>query len=78
MPSYPNNKQTKIPAGWLIDQCGWKGKIVGETGTYKNQALVLVNHGKATGNEIFTLSEKIRESVKGQFGIVLQREVNVV
>jgi len=78
MPSYPNNQQTKIPAGWLIDQCGWKGKVVGETGIYKNQALVLVNHGKAKGSEVFALSEKIRQSVKERFGIGLHREVNVV
>jgi len=78
MPSYPNNKLTKIPAGWLIDQCGWKGKVIGETGTYKNQALVLINRGEARGSEIFDLSEKIKQSVKEQFGIALKREVNVV
>lgn len=78
MPSYPANNKTKIPAGWLIDQCGFKGKVVGQTGTYKNQALVLVNRGKATGEEVLSFSTKIQAEVLSKFGISLEREVNVV
>lgn len=68
----------KISAGWLIEHGGWKGKVVGNTGTWKNQALVLVNHGNATGDEIFQFSESIIESVYAKFGIMLEREVNII
>jgi UDP-N-acetylmuramate dehydrogenase len=68
----------KLAAGWLIEQCGWKGKVVGNTGTWKNQALVLVNHGGATGAEVYNFSSQIIDSVYSKFGVTLQREVNII
>jgi len=77
--NYPTpDGQVKLAAGWLIEQCGWKGKTVGNTGTWKNQALVLVNHGGATGQEVYTLSSQIIDSVYTKFGVMLQREINVI
>ncbi|RFZ95346.1 UDP-N-acetylmuramate dehydrogenase [Mucilaginibacter conchicola] len=73
----PDN-MVKLAAGWLIEQCGWKGKQVGHTGTWKNQALVLVNHGGATGEEVYNFSSQIIDSVYDKFGVSLQREVNIV
>lgn len=79
MPSYPQpNNLVKIPAGWLIEQCGWKGKRVGNAGSHARQALVLVNYGGATGEEIWQLAQSIRRSVFEKFGIELIPEVNVI
>jgi UDP-N-acetylmuramate dehydrogenase len=83
--SYPSivgydlhNGNTKLAAGWMIEQCGWKGYRRGDAGCHSMQALVLVNYGNAKGDELYTLSTDIIASVEEKFGVTLQREVNIL
>ena len=78
MPHYNvDSEREKIPAGWMIDQCGWKGKTLGKAGVHDRQALVLVNRGGATGKDILHLCNTIRNDVKQKFGIDIHPEVNI-
>lgn len=78
MPHYPApGGLVKVPAGWLIEQCGWKGRSLGAAGVYARQALVLVNLGGATGADVLRLSDQVRASVSEKFGIDIRPEVNV-
>lgn len=77
--AYPSTKgMMKLSAGWMIEQCGWKGKRIGNTGAHKDQALVLVNYGNASGSEIYNLASEIKKSVKDKFDVEMEMEVNIL
>jgi len=78
MPGYPTHKGIKLSAAWMIERCGWKGKQVGDTGTHKDHALVLVNYGHATGEEVKALALEIQKSVQDMFGVRIEMEVNLI
>ena len=79
IPSFPGeNGLVKIPAAWLIEQCGWKGKTLGNIGVHRHQALVLVNYGDGEGGKIWELAMDIQSSVREKFDIRLHPEVNVI
>lgn len=79
IPSYPAEPgYCKVPAAWLIQECGWKGRRIGNAGTHPEQALVIVNHGEATGKEILEFSGRIEEDVRSRFGICLEKEVILI
>lgn len=79
IPVYPaQNNKYKLAAGWLIEQCGYKGYRKNDAGCHAKQALVLVNYGRASGSEIFELSSEIIDAVKQKFGVDLEREVNII
>jgi UDP-N-acetylmuramate dehydrogenase len=79
MPSYQvDEEHVKVPAGWLIDQSGFKGKRYGDAGIHDKQALVLVNHGNATGKEILEVAHKVQKAVHDRYGIKIDTEVNLI
>ncbi len=78
IPHFNEEGIIKIPAGWLIEQCGWKGRKIGNVGVHDKQALVLVNHGGASGEEVKNLAEQIITSVNARFGLELVPEVNLI
>lgn len=78
IPSYPAKDGVKLAAGWLIEQCGWKGKRIGNVGMHDKQALIMVNYGNAKGEEILNLAYEIEKSVKNKFNVELEKEVHII
>ena len=78
IPGYINEDQVKVPAAWLIEQCGWKGTRFGDVGVHEHQPLVLVNYGDGLGEEIKKLAEDIKLSVADKFGIELEVEPRII
>jgi UDP-N-acetylmuramate dehydrogenase len=79
MPHYVvSETEVKVPAGWLIEQAGFKGKRFGDAGIHEKQALVLVNYGNATGEEIVTVSRNIQKTILDKYGISIEAEVNII
>jgi len=77
--AYPTSSGSmKLAAGWLIEQCGWKGKQVGQTGMHQKQALVLVNYGNANAQELYQHALRVQQSVKEKFGVAMEMEVNII
>ena len=78
MPQADGTMKYKIPAGWMIDQCGWKGRSLGKVGVYEKQALILVNHGGAKGEDVVNLMHAVQHDVKEKFGLDIKPEVNII
>jgi UDP-N-acetylmuramate dehydrogenase len=76
--AFPHAENYKLAAAWMIEQCGWKGRRIGDAGVHVSQPLVLVNYGSATGQEILDLANRIRDDVKKKFGVWLETEVNII
>ena len=76
-PYYAQENEFKLSAGWLIEKCGWKGKSVGNVGTFKNHSLVIVNNGGAIGSDVLKFANSIKQTVYKKFNVNLEFEVNI-